>query len=175
MHYVRATPKLEKSENTLEKQLQQLMQLTVLTSKNTNTDNIEVIISYRSPKTNNELVNINLGPKINGVYSIKVNNKKHSEELSEDKTINFYNETVQLFKIPNDELKFLIQEEMFLVYDGERIKIELFDHSLRGELLGLCGNFNGEPSDDFILPSGAVASKEDKFVKEYKLSYERTR
>lgn len=36
-----------------------------------------------------------------------------------------------------------------------------------GAMCGICGNFNGHPEDDFLTPSGALASSVDQFGAEW--------
>uniref|UniRef100_A0A673V2Y0 VWFD domain-containing protein n=1 Tax=Suricata suricatta TaxID=37032 RepID=A0A673V2Y0_SURSU len=50
-----------------------------------------------------------------------------------------------------------------LLFDGEAHVLISIPSPFRGRLCGLCGNFNGNWSDDFVLPSGAVAPSVDAF------------
>lgn len=48
-------------------------------------------------------------------------------------------------------------KKLRLLFDGDAYVLISIPSSFRGRLCGLCGNFNGNWSDDFVLPSGAVA------------------
>lgn len=48
-------------------------------------------------------------------------------------------------------------KKLRLLFDGDAHVLISIPSSFRGRLCGLCGNFNGNWSDDFVLPSGAVA------------------
>ncbi|XP_045702795.1 IgGFc-binding protein isoform X1 [Phyllostomus hastatus] len=50
-----------------------------------------------------------------------------------------------------------------LLFDGDAHILISIPGSFRGRLCGLCGNFNGNWSDDFVLPSGTVAPSVDAF------------
>ncbi|XP_008852263.2 IgGFc-binding protein [Nannospalax galili] len=51
-----------------------------------------------------------------------------------------------------------------LLYDGKAHVLLSIPSTFRGRLCGLCGNFNGNWSDDLMLPSGAEAPNVDSFV-----------
>lgn len=50
-----------------------------------------------------------------------------------------------------------------LLFDGDAHILISIPSSFHGRLCGLCGNFNGNWSDDFVLPSGTVAPNADAF------------
>ncbi|XP_023101598.2 IgGFc-binding protein [Felis catus] len=50
-----------------------------------------------------------------------------------------------------------------LLFDGDAHVLISIPSPFHGRLCGLCGNFNGNWSDDFVLPSGAVAPSVDAF------------
>lgn len=52
---------------------------------------------------------------------------------------------------------------MKVLFDGDAHILMSIPSSFRGRLCGLCGNFNGNWSDDFVLPSGAVAPNVEAF------------
>lgn len=50
-----------------------------------------------------------------------------------------------------------------LLFDGDAQVLMSVPSSFRGRLCGLCGNFNGNWSDDFVLPNGLAASSVETF------------
>ncbi|XP_011807925.1 PREDICTED: IgGFc-binding protein [Colobus angolensis palliatus] len=50
-----------------------------------------------------------------------------------------------------------------LLFDGDAHVLMSIPSSFRGRLCGLCGNFNGNWSDDFVLPNGLAASSVETF------------
>nr|XP_019606872.1 PREDICTED: IgGFc-binding protein [Rhinolophus sinicus] len=54
-------------------------------------------------------------------------------------------------------------KKLRVFFDGDDHIIIIVPGSFQGRLCGLCGNFNGNWSDDFVLPNGAVAPSVDAF------------
>ncbi|XP_014408997.2 IgGFc-binding protein [Camelus ferus] len=54
-------------------------------------------------------------------------------------------------------------KDLRLLFDGDAHVLISIPSPFHGRLCGLCGNFNGNWSDDFVLPTGAVASSVDAF------------
>ncbi|XP_026303482.1 IgGFc-binding protein [Piliocolobus tephrosceles] len=50
-----------------------------------------------------------------------------------------------------------------LLFDGDAHVLMSIPSSFHGRLCGLCGNFNGNWSDDFVLPNGLAASSVETF------------
>ncbi|XP_055450659.1 IgGFc-binding protein-like [Psammomys obesus] len=50
-----------------------------------------------------------------------------------------------------------------VLFDGDGHILMSIPSPFRGRICGLCGNFNGNWSDDFVLPSGAVAPSVEAF------------
>ncbi|XP_051017994.1 IgGFc-binding protein-like [Acomys russatus] len=50
-----------------------------------------------------------------------------------------------------------------LLFDGDDHVLMSIPSPFHGRLCGLCGNFNGNQSDDFVLPSGAAAPSVEAF------------
>uniref|UniRef100_H2NYU0 Fc gamma binding protein n=1 Tax=Pongo abelii TaxID=9601 RepID=H2NYU0_PONAB len=50
-----------------------------------------------------------------------------------------------------------------LLFDGDAHLLMSIPSPFRGRLCGLCGNFNGNWSDDFVLPNGSAASSVETF------------
>lgn len=50
-----------------------------------------------------------------------------------------------------------------LLFDGDAYILISIPSPFRDRLCGLCGNFNGNWNDDFVLPSGAMAPSVDAF------------
>ncbi|XP_033701123.1 IgGFc-binding protein [Tursiops truncatus] len=54
-------------------------------------------------------------------------------------------------------------KELRLLFDGDAYILISIPSPFRDRLCGLCGNFNGNWNDDFVLPSGAMAPSVDAF------------
>uniref|UniRef100_A0A087YB60 Uncharacterized protein n=1 Tax=Poecilia formosa TaxID=48698 RepID=A0A087YB60_POEFO len=56
-----------------------------------------------------------------------------------------------------------------VMYDGSSTASISVPPSYRGNMCGLCGNFNGNPNDDFHTPSGASSNSADVFGAAWKV------
>ncbi|XP_026935335.1 LOW QUALITY PROTEIN: IgGFc-binding protein [Sagmatias obliquidens] len=54
-------------------------------------------------------------------------------------------------------------KQLRLLFDGDAYILISIPSPFRDRLCGLCGNFNGNWNDDFVLPSGAMAPSVDAF------------
>ena len=92
--------------------------------------------------------------------SVTVN--EQPQFINSDKIILHYSETV-LTRIGGHPYVFLTRSGIEVFFDGRsRVAIKA---SLvwKGKLCGLCGNYNGDPSDDFKTPNGALVSSPNDF------------
>ncbi|XP_066575341.1 IgGFc-binding protein [Amia ocellicauda] len=55
-------------------------------------------------------------------------------------------------------------------YDWEHYLVVTVPGSFAGKVCGMCGNFNGQPGDDFITPSGSQAPNAVDFGKSWKVN-----
>uniref|UniRef100_A0A8C8TMN1 Mucin-2 n=1 Tax=Peromyscus maniculatus bairdii TaxID=230844 RepID=A0A8C8TMN1_PERMB len=55
-----------------------------------------------------------------------------------------------------------------LLFDGDAHILMSIPSPFRGRICGLCGNFNGNWSDDFVLPDGTVAPSAEAFGAEWR-------
>ncbi|XP_035468628.1 alpha-tectorin-like [Scophthalmus maximus] len=57
-----------------------------------------------------------------------------------------------------------------VTYDGYSTVFISVPASYRGKTCGLCGNFNGNQTDDFLTPSGTIANTPDEFGTSWKVA-----
>ncbi|EDO33061.1 predicted protein, partial [Nematostella vectensis] len=62
-----------------------------------------------------------------------------------------------------------------IIWDGESYIEVHVSHRYRGNTCGLCGNFNGVPSDDFMMKNGRYARSDREFGKSWSLGGHRRR
>ncbi|XP_072568880.1 alpha-tectorin-like [Paramormyrops kingsleyae] len=56
-------------------------------------------------------------------------------------------------------------------YDGRSTLFVRLGQNLRGSVCGMCGNFNGNPSDDKVSPDGVLLETDDEFGDSWKSDY----
>ncbi|TFJ96904.1 histone deacetylase complex subunit SAP30L [Platysternon megacephalum] len=88
----------------------------------------------------------------------------------------------ELYNLPlaTDEGKLLINQEgnniivqsasgLQVFYDTASYLLVSIPSTYKGHVCGLCGNFNGDKNDDFLLPSGKSAQNADEFGSSWKV------
>lgn len=58
--------------------------------------------------------------------------------------------------------------EFIVHFDGHSSLLVRVSERFYGSLCGMCGNFNGNPADDKVLPSGELASDDISFGHSWK-------
>lgn len=81
---------------------------------------------------------------------------------------------LQIYALPNGELKIKLLHAFNVVYDGKRIKMTITSNKFRKFARGLCGNYNGEPSDDLRVPENCLLGDYNEFVQAYEISEQQT-
>ncbi|KAK2583797.1 hypothetical protein KPH14_009697 [Odynerus spinipes] len=91
-------------------------------------------------------------------------------ELSQTRTYQRVknDETVfAIYELPDPAIKLSSDEyEINVMYDGERVQVELptdYQKSVRG----LCGDFDGQPENDFVTPKNCILKKPEEFAATY--------
>lgn len=64
----------------------------------------------------------------------------------------------------------LVRETLAIFFDGMRVKIVILDNKFRGTIQGLCGNFNGEIHDEFLIPEGCILENDNYFPEYYTIT-----
>lgn len=89
----------------------------------------------------------------------------------DDKRITFGPEGyLRMYALPNGELKIKLPSAFTVVYDGKRVKMTITANKFRKSARGLCGNYNGEPSDDLRVPENCLLGDYNEFVQAYEIS-----
>ncbi|XP_019887836.2 uncharacterized protein LOC105281428 [Ooceraea biroi] len=77
---------------------------------------------------------------------------------------------IEIFELPDGSVRVMSEKyEMNVVYDGERVRLELFDE-YRNDIRGLCGNYDGQPDNDFITPKNCILKDPEEFTATYAMT-----
>ncbi|KAJ8005430.1 hypothetical protein DPEC_G00146570 [Dallia pectoralis] len=57
---------------------------------------------------------------------------------------------------------------LMVQYDGQSTLLVRLDRSQQGLVCGMCGNLNGDPGDDIVLPNGTLAQSDNDFGDSWK-------
>ncbi|WP_175282717.1 VWD domain-containing protein, partial [Klebsiella pneumoniae] len=92
------------------------------------------------------------------------------QQQFDDKEIaDLYNGLVQIYALPNGEVKVEIQDAFYMIFDGQRIKLTATSGKLRDSIRGLCGRFNEDKYEDFTVLANCVVRDSQKFLKTYQV------
>ena len=91
---------------------------------------------------------------------IKINNQPQLN--NDNRIIVQYNDTM-VTRVGGHSRVFLTRSGIEVFYDGRSCVTVKASSVWKGLLCGLCGNYNGDPSDDFQTPNGTVATSPDDF------------
>lgn len=108
-------------------------------------------------------------PGSSAMARVSINGK--DESIYADKVNYFFKGFINIYPLPSGELKVSIKNAFDVVYDGHRVQVVLTNPKFYESLRGVCGNYNEEPADDFIVPNNCIVSDSQVFVDSYTLSY----
>lgn len=178
LHYLPSLPRVQGQQplQTKERQHLQFEQFSVLArSSQIGNNNKEVLISVRTPETQSQLVQIHLKPSqsSNARAEVQVEDFKGSKQvqLSKSQSADFYNDYIQMYLLPNGEVKVEIKDAFYVIYDGAHVKITVIDQKFYGSVQGLCGTFTGDYYNDFLAPRNCILGDAQEFIQSYTLSH----
>ncbi|XP_033336974.2 vitellogenin isoform X1 [Megalopta genalis] len=94
-------------------------------------------------------------------------------EVTQDKGFQHqedYDVMLEIVRLADDSIAVMgTEQEVTVIYDGQRILIKASD-DYRYSVRGLCGNFDGEETNDFWAPKNCAIRKPDIFVASYALT-----
>nr|QDP42283.1 Vitellogenin 2 [Agasicles hygrophila]QES69169.1 Vg2 [Agasicles hygrophila] len=123
----------------------------------------EFKIVVSSPETNFKVVEINLIPSA-GQIKVSVNG-----QLNDRLSFDLYQGFIQIYPLPNKEAKVEIRGFVYVIYDGERARVTAVSDKLKDATRGICGQFNDQDGEDFLVSENCIARKPKKFVKSFEV------
>lgn len=143
----------------------------------------EVKITLSSPKTDYKVIDITLEPSAHGTKGSSKGSAKGSSKgckakvtvdnqqvsVSDQQSHDIKEGYIQIYSLPNGEVKVEIHEAFYAIYDGNRVKLTVVNGKFRDSIRGLCGAFNDDPSSDFLTPQNCIACDYRHFIKSYAL------
>ncbi|XP_011879026.1 PREDICTED: vitellogenin-3-like [Vollenhovia emeryi] len=75
----------------------------------------------------------------------------------------------EIIELPDGSIKFTSDKYgLEAVYDGQHIKLKASD-KFRNAVRGLCGNYDSDPSNDFLIPRNCILANVEEFTAMYAL------
>lgn len=151
----------------LKKQIENYVILTRQTAGNYR----EVIISFSHPKSQGKTVEVKLDAiqtsPSNPAAIVEVDGEKVNFN---DKIIaDFYDGFVQIYSLPNGEVKVEIRDAFYVIFDGKRMRVTATSDTLFDSTFGLCGRFSGDVHEDFTIPEKCVVRDANAFAQSYQV------
>ncbi|CAG9828226.1 unnamed protein product [Diabrotica balteata] len=170
-------PKLARQSNqqqpqeSAHKQLQnQLENYVVLVRQNEQSrEKEDVLLVVSSPGTDFESVSILLVPNQGQQPKAQVSVNGQMIQVSEKQSNDIKNGYIQIYAIPNGEVKVEVNEAFYFIYDGERVRMTAVNGKMKDATRGLCGQFNDQDSEDFLTSENCIARKPHKFIRSFEV------
>lgn len=104
-----------------------------------------------------------------GHPQVLVNQQK--QQISSEQSNDHLNGAIQIYGLPNNEVKVDVANEFFVHYDGQRVRLTVINENrFRGNVRGLCGTFTNNKNTDFTGPENCIYGNAEQFVRSYKLN-----
>lgn len=154
----------EYSDNSLEKFMESQRNFAIFV-KESGSQQKEVKIYLRTPKTNSDKVQIDLKSSNGQNPTVLVNNQP--QRYSEKEVAKSFGDYIQVYALPHNEVKIDIDNEFSVIYDGSRVKVRLFNDRFYNEIRGICGNANTMAADDLRAPENCALRNGQELVEAY--------
>lgn len=160
-------PFLQSPQPALE-QLKQLSESYNVLVRPQSSNQREVRLLFVSERTQSKLAEIRIQPVSSNQPKVVVDSKE--VQFSEQEAANFYNGFVEVYALPNNEVKIDLDGVLSIISNGETVRMTAVNSKFRDASRGLCGTFTGEPHTDFLTPNNIIVEDVDEFVNSYSIS-----
>ncbi|XP_060515925.1 vitellogenin-like isoform X2 [Cylas formicarius] len=170
----------QSTQSNAEQQLKEQMEnFVVLVREQSEHKELKIVIN--SPQTEEKQVEIAMQPTegqgefsgSNPAATVLVDGQKVT--INDKQSTDLNEGYIQIYALPNGEVKVEIQDTFYVIYDGERVRITTVNDKLGNDIVGLCGRFNADQFEDFLTPSNCVAKDVQKFIQSYKIGQNQQR
>lgn len=131
----------------------------------------EVKITLSSPETSYKVIDITLSPSGQRAKGCKAKVTVDNQEvqMSDQWSYDVKDDFIQIYSLPNGEVKVEVDDAFYAIYDGYRVKLTVVNGKFRDSIRGLCGAFNDDPHGDFLTSENCIASDYKQFIKSFEL------
>ncbi|KAL1493355.1 hypothetical protein ABEB36_011424 [Hypothenemus hampei] len=172
----------ENDENqSVQDQLKQQVENYIVLARKTSEKQKEILLSLNHPKTQGKTVEIKLEPSQTSrnqrkmTPAAKVTVDGESAEFDDKQSADYFNGLIEIYALPNGEVKLEVQRAFYLIFDGQRVKITATTGKLRDSIMGLCGQFNNDQFEDFTVPAKCIVRSPEEFFKRYNADNQQNR
>lgn len=174
LHYVPKDARHSEQQLSVQEQLMyEPEQYAVLARQHSGSDQQkEIKITLNSPETEYKVIDITLSPASQrGSGSPKGNVKVNDQQVqvNDDQSSDVKDGYIQIYSLPNGEVKVEVKDAFYAIYDGYRVKLTVVNGKFRDSVRGLCGAFNDDPSSDFLTSENCIARDHEQFIKSFEV------
>lgn len=134
-----------------------------------NNEKKELKITLSTPETEFKVVEVQMTPASSGPYKAKVTVDSKQVQISDNQSYDLGKGYIQIYGLPNGEVKFEVKGAFFTLYDGERIRVVPTDGKLKSANRGICGQYTNNKFEDLVTPLECYVRDIRKFVKSFEI------
>lgn len=165
--YLPKRPRYGENRKSIAEQLKYQPENYVVLVKTGRSDSKDVKITINTPETKFKVVDITILSNEDGQVKITVNDEK--VKVSEMKSYHYQDGYINIYRLPNSEVKVDITDKFYVIYDGKRVKLVVLSGKFKDATKGICGQFNDEKSEDLLAPANCFVKDHTKFIKSYEV------
>ncbi|XP_028134499.2 vitellogenin [Diabrotica virgifera virgifera] len=160
----------QQPQESAHKQLQnQLENYVVLVRQSKQSGKKELQIVLSSPRSDFETISILLEPNQGQQSKARVSVNGQKIQVNDKQSNDIKDGYIQIYELPNGEVKAEIDGVFYVIYDGERVRMTAVNGKMKNAIRGICGQFNDQDSEDFLTSETCIARKPHKFVKSFEV------
>lgn len=132
----------------------------------------ELKVTLSTPETELKVVDVTMTPEHSGNSKAKVTVNGQQVQISNKESYDIKQGYIQIYALPNGEIKMEVKDAFYVIYDGESMRIVATTDKLKKANKGICGQFTNSRSEDLITPSECYVHDFRKFVTSYETEQE---
>ncbi|XP_019880306.2 vitellogenin-like [Aethina tumida] len=178
MQYVREQARQQGQEShqsgkdLLKHQLENYLVLVRQNKQNPKQKDVKITLS--EPRSQGEFVELTLKPaqsaeQYGNEPRGKVYKGEQQVQISQHQSYDIQKDLVQIYTLPNGEVKVEVRGKFYVIYDGQRIKLTLLNGQFRNQVRGLCGQNNDQKSTDFLTPQYKIVGQPKDFIQSWNI------
>lgn len=132
----------------------------------------DVKITINSPETKLEVMDITMTPRQQQgekVARAKVTVNEKEIQVDENKSYDYEHGYIQIYTLPDGEVKVEIKDKFYVLYDGERVQLSVSDGKFKDATRGICGQFTEERLEDFLTPQNCYVKDHHQFIRSFEV------
>lgn len=166
-------PKQARQEEEASRIRDQLKQQTenyaIFVKKDSDSKKRLVKITLSTPETEFRVLDITLKPTQEESSRAEVVVNGEDVIVSGNEAYQYGNGFVQIYLIPNGEMKVEIRDQFYVIFDGQRVKLSLLNGKYRDATRGICGQYNDNKMEEFLTPANCFIRDHKKFIETYEV------